>query len=133
VSARPEVLALALIRHPDGDRILVSRGGGFDRLLGGKVEHLELTHEAVRRELDEEIGLGVSVRTEPRQVLQMIFDYRGERHHQIGFVHDAVLDNPDDHDRDTFTRMDRDDSIAVWRSLSVPPPEPLYPDGLDLS
>jgi 8-oxo-dGTP pyrophosphatase MutT (NUDIX family) len=133
VPARPEVLALVLLRHPDGERILVSRGGGFDRLLGGKVEHGELTHEAAARELLEELDVVVAVVEEPRQVLQVRFVHHDRPFHQVHFVHDASFVDPTDYQRDLFERVDREGSHGVWRSLVSTQSEPLYPEGLDLS
>lgn len=127
---RPLVTTQALIRHPDGRRILVSEtpGAGFQRLFGGKVEHGELSHEALARELEEELGVTAEV-GDLLGVLQNRFVYEGAPGHEVVFVHDVRLADERLYDRQLFTRVDRDDSVGIWRSLVDPPLLPLYAEG----
>jgi 8-oxo-dGTP pyrophosphatase MutT (NUDIX family) len=130
VSDRPVVTAQGLVVHPDRRRLLVSESPGaeFQRLFGGKVEHGELSDEALRREFAEE--LGVDVRVGPlRGVLQNRFEYQGRPGHEIVLVHDVELTDPALYEVDRLRRIDRDDAAGVWRSLVDPPDLPLYASG----
>jgi 8-oxo-dGTP pyrophosphatase MutT (NUDIX family) len=130
VTDRPVVTVQALVRHPDGRHLLVSHpaNSDFQRLLGGKVEHGELSDEALRREFDEELGVDVLVGP-LRGVLQNRFEYQGQPGHEVVLVHDVELRDRSLYDREVLPRLDRDDASAIWRSLDDPPDIPLYPDG----
>jgi len=120
----------AVIRHPDGDRVLVSEtpGAGFQRLLGGKVEHGELSEEALARELREELGAEAEVGP-LLGVLQNRFTYHGRPGHEVVLVHEVRLVDASLYDREEIPRVDRTDNRALWRSLTDPPPVPLYAEG----
>jgi ADP-ribose pyrophosphatase YjhB (NUDIX family) len=126
------VIALAVIRHPDGDRILVHAPDeeDFHRLLGGHVELGEHSSDTIARELREELGIEVIV-GDLRQVIQNRFEWRGQAGHDVDFIHDARFADETLYDRDVFLRLDRP-TRAVWRSLSNPPPVRLVPEGLEL-
>lgn len=129
MAKRPVVSTQAIVRHPDGTRILVSErpDAGFQRLFGGKIEHGELSQEALARELREELGVGAV--GDLLGVLQNRFVYQGKPGHEVVLVHDVRLLDGELYDRDVVPRLDRDDNVGVWRSLAVPPPVPLYAEG----
>jgi 8-oxo-dGTP pyrophosphatase MutT (NUDIX family) len=130
VNERPVVTVQGLVIHTDRQRLLVSQspGAGFQRLFGGKVEHGELSDEALRREFGEE--LGIDVRVGPlRGVLQNRFEYQGRSGHEVVLIHDVELIDPSLYAFDAVPRIDREDARGVWRSLVDPPDLPLYASG----
>ncbi|MGI8588776.1 MAG: NUDIX hydrolase [Chloroflexia bacterium] len=108
----------------------------FYRPLGGGIEFGERGHEALARELIEEIG------AEIRDVrylctLENIFTYEGETGHEIVQVYEAGFRNSAFYEQDSFNGIEAlaDELIdfkAVWKPLSDfgPGHPPLYPDGL---
>jgi ADP-ribose pyrophosphatase YjhB (NUDIX family) len=121
-----------------GDRILVGfaadprTGGVYGRPLGGGIEFGERSHEALRREIREELGAEIR---DPRLlgVLENIFTLDGRDWHEIIFVFDAVLADESLYDRP---------SLAVNEAACIEPARwvplddfgdatlPLYPRGL---
>jgi ADP-ribose pyrophosphatase YjhB (NUDIX family) len=92
------VAALALIRR--GDEILVERGydsvkgEAFYRLLGGTIEFGELGADAVRRELHEELGVGVEA-GQRVATIENIFTWEGKDWHEIVLVYECTLGDSD--------------------------------------
>jgi 8-oxo-dGTP pyrophosphatase MutT (NUDIX family) len=127
---RPKVCVQGVVRHPDGTRILVTEtpGAGFQRLVGGKIEHGELSDAALAREFGEELGVEVEVGA-LLGVLQNRFEYLGEPCHEVVLVHEVRLVDVALYQRAVLPRVDRDDNRAVWRSLADPPDVPLYAEG----
>ena len=124
--AEPAVKALALIRHPDGDRILVGesdpdpRHAPFQRLLGGRIRFGETAAAAVERELLEELGL--EVRAGPFvAVLEVFFSYRGVPGHDVAIIHKAAFVDPVVYEREEFIGVEDPPHRARWRSISTPP------------
>lgn len=135
-SAVPDVKALALIRHPDDDRILVGtsdpdpRHPPFQRLLGGRIQFGERAATTVERELLEELGLKVHA-GEFVATLEVFFSYRGAPGHEIAIVYEAAFDEPAEYKRQEFVGIEDPPHHAVWRSISNPPPGVLLaPEGI---
>jgi ADP-ribose pyrophosphatase YjhB (NUDIX family) len=134
VNRRPRVIAICLFRRDD--RILVTEVPDEDRVrgyrpLGGGVEWGERTHEAVTREIREELGVELLA---PRliTVLENLFTHRGESGHEIVFVYDGTASDPALYDREPFVYLENDaPARARWMRLAeFGPSAPLYPDGL---
>lgn len=141
--AHPRIrpLVIALFRH-DG-RILVSEGYDavkqqvFYRPLGGAIEFGEYSGEALRREIDEELGLGI---TNLRYLftLENVFTYNGQPGHEIVLVYDADFSDPSVYTQPSLAGIEHDASDdpyfqAVWRSITffaADQAPPLYPAGL---
>lgn len=119
-------------------RILVLEG--FDsvkntfyyRPLGGGVEPGETSHDAVAREIQEEIGLKV---TDLRLlgVLENLFQLEGEPFHEVVFVHEGRFQDESANLRTEFTVTEDNGTRmrAVWRDpASFDQQHRLVPEGL---
>jgi 8-oxo-dGTP pyrophosphatase MutT (NUDIX family) len=128
-------IALAVIRR--GDELLVFQGHDsikdeeFFRPLGGGIEFGETAEQALRREIREELDVGLGL-VSFLGVLENIFEYEGSPGHEIAFVFDATVDD------DSFYRRDNpgvvlDDGTRVsWQPLTtfMTHQARLYPTGL---
>lgn len=136
----PRVLAICILRR--GDSILVAEGYDrvksetFYRPLGGKVEFGEYGHQALSRELREEIGAEI-VNIQFIGLVENIFLYEGRPGHEIVLVYEG------DFAEKTFLEKDVIDGLekfpegvtgikAVWKSLLYfkEGKAPLYPERL---
>lgn len=132
-------LALCVFRRDD--KIFVAEGYDahldqvFYRPIGGRIEFGESGHEAVIREVKEEINANV---TEVKYLgmLENIFEYEGESGHEIVLVYDGgfVDDNFND---DQFSVIGKDAGEVLyegrWMRLDAfraDDTPPLYPSGL---
>lgn len=128
------VKAMVVIRRPHDGALLVSEeanpsGELFHRPLGGHVEFGEYALDTVHRELQEEIGQGLTgVRL--AGVLENIFQWGGATQHEIVFIFTAAFADEaayqipeqaiaDDHGR----------ARVIWRMPEAASP-PLYPVGV---
>ena len=130
-------IAAAVIR--DGDRLLVwedhdpATGDVVCVPLAGGIEFGETGAEAVARELREEIGQAPSA---ARFVgfLEDIFDWNGQRRHELWLVYDVDLAGDDlSHAEEVVVHEDDGTSyVAHWRGLDElgGPARRLVPDGL---
>jgi ADP-ribose pyrophosphatase YjhB (NUDIX family) len=132
------IRAVALCAVMNGDRVLVrhhvdqQRQRVFFRPPGGTVEYGEHSLDAVRREVQEEIGADV---TGLRLLgcVENIFQYEGETGHEIVFIYRADFVDPTFYDRAAVDGQEADgqDFVAVWLPLAAFTPEqPLYPTAL---
>jgi 8-oxo-dGTP pyrophosphatase MutT (NUDIX family) len=130
-------LAIGIFRR--GDEILVFegtdpvKGETFYRPLGGAIEFGEYGHQALAREVREEIGLG----TEDVFYLghsENIFVYDGRPGHEIVLVYEGTLADDAVYEVDAFVGHEDDGTPfkIVWKSLEAfrRGEAPLYPDGL---
>jgi 8-oxo-dGTP pyrophosphatase MutT (NUDIX family) len=133
---KPRVVALAWIRRPGRNEILVSNsrdeviGVRFQRLFGGGVEFGERGEEALRRELREELGvrLGAARLT---GVVENLFVFEGYPGHEVMLVYETGFADESLYEKDTFAGIEEEPKIGVWRDLDHPDPDvPLYPPGL---
>ena len=133
------IRAVAICVFRQGDRILVARGTdpvtdeSFHRPLGGGVEFGEHSVDALRREMDEELGTTIE---SPRLlgILENVFEYAGRPRHEIVFVYDARLSNPSWYER---AELPVTESGHGWRAARWIPiaelssgQELLVPEGL---
>ena len=130
-------LAIGIFRR--GDEILVFegtdpvKGETFYRPLGGAIEFGEYGHQALAREVREEIGLGIDD-VYYLGLSENIFVYDGEMGHEIVLIYEGTLVDDAVYEIDAFTGHEDDGTPfkVVWRSLEAfrRGEAPLYPTGL---
>jgi len=113
---RPIALGLAI----KNNKVLVSEGYDkvkdqtFYRCLGGGIEFLEKSDEALKREFKEEIGADVTVK-DFLGLEENIFTFNGKNGHELIFVYN--VDVKDSDYKDEYTILDEVDSYAVWMDI----------------
>ena len=134
MSARGQVVkAMAVIRRPADGALLVSEHdepAPFHRPLGGHVEFGEHALDTVRRELQEEIGQGLTGVC-LLGVLENIFPWRGGTGHEIVFLYAAAFSDPAAYEIGEQGIRDEADgrTRVIWRPSGALSP-PLYPAGV---
>ena len=122
----------------NGEEILVckrndpTKGKCFYRPIGGEVDYGELGHEAVVREVREELGADV---TDVRflGMLENVLTYAG---HEILLMYDARFEDESFYERTSVEAYEEADDRhfeATWKSLDYFRSAgclPLYPNGL---
>lgn len=133
---KPRVVALAWIRRPGTNEILVSNsrdeviGVRFQRLFGGGVEFGERGEEALRRELREELGITLGV-ARLAGVVENLFVFEGYPGHEVMLVYETEFAEASLYAKASFEGIEEEPKVGVWRDLDHPDPEvPLYPPGL---
>jgi 8-oxo-dGTP pyrophosphatase MutT (NUDIX family) len=129
--------AVAVVRN--GDRVLVERGydpvGGtrFYRAIGGHIDFGERAARTVAREWSEEYGLTLAD-VRPLGVLENLFTYAGRPGHEVVFVFDARVVEPEVYLQEEFEGIDPEGRRheALWISLDelADGGVPLSPAGL---
>ena len=113
-SIRPIALGIA----KKGNKILV--GIGYDkvkkqtfyRALGGGIEFGETSKDAIKREIQEEILVDITV-NDLLGVIENIFTYQGKTGHEIVFLYSIEI--PEDTYKDEYEIDDEADEYnAVW-------------------
>ena len=114
---RPIALGLAI---KDG-KVLVSEGYDkvknqtFYRCLGGGIEFLEKSDQALKREFKEEIDADIVVK-DLLDVAENIFTYEGKDAHELIFIYNVDI-NDNDY-KEEYSIIDETDSIAKWIDIS---------------
>lgn len=133
---KPRVVALAWIRRPGTNEILVSNsrdeviGVRFQRLFGGGVDFGERGEEALRRELREELGVELGA-ARLAGVVENLFVFEGYPGHEVMLVFETELGDESLYAKETFEGIEDEPKIGVWRDLDQPDSDvPLYPPGL---
>ncbi|HXZ83634.1 MAG TPA: NUDIX domain-containing protein [Acidimicrobiales bacterium] len=133
---KPRVVALAVIRRPGTNEILVSNSRdevadmGFQRPFGGGVDFGERGEEALRRELREELGVALGT-VRLTGVVENLFVFEGSPGHEILLLYDSEFADSSLYARDVFTGIEARPKIGVWRDLDNSEDDvPLYPPGL---
>ena len=115
---RPIVLGIAR-RH---NKLLV--GEGFDkvknqtfyRCLGGGIEFLEKSSDALKREFKEEIGANIIIK-DYLGMAENIFTYQGKKAHELIFFYSIEI--PDKYYKNEYNILDEDDSCkAKWIDIN---------------
>lgn len=126
------VKAYGVLVHPDAERFLVVRYAQDDyvchRLPGGTVEFLELSSEALRREMREELGIEIEVPVPIGVLENMVAEVPAQHDVIFVFAHrltEAVFGD----EGGTFTD-DAGTMWAQWRRFDAVEPD-LFPAGLD--
>jgi ADP-ribose pyrophosphatase YjhB (NUDIX family) len=124
---------MAVIRRPRDSALLVSASAGpnpFHRPLGGHVEFGEYAIDTIHREFGEEIGQRLTgVRL--LGVLENIFQWQGERAHEVVFIFRAAFADPAAYEIERQPILDAPDGgdRVIWRPAAAADP-PLYPAGV---
>jgi 8-oxo-dGTP pyrophosphatase MutT (NUDIX family) len=133
---KPRVVALALIRRPGRNEILVSNsrdevvGVRFQRLFGGGVDFGERGEEALRREMREELGVELG---EARLVgvVENLFVFEQLPGHELQLIYETEFADPSLYGEDRLVGIEDEPKIGTWRDLDHPNPDtPLYPEDL---
>lgn len=124
VSAHDTVRAKAVAVIRSGDRVLVERGvdpatgDHFYRAIGGHIDFGERAAQTVVREWREEYGLTLA---DVRRlgVVENLFTYAGRPGHEVVFVFEGRVVEPDVYAREEFEGTDPDGRRhrALWLSL----------------
>ena len=115
---RPIALGLAI---RDG-KVLVSEGYDkvknqtFYRCLGGGIEFLEKSDEALKREFKEEIDADISVK-DFLGLTENIFTYEGKNAHEIIFTY--TVDIKDSDYKEEYTIIDSTNHKAKWIDINT--------------
>jgi ADP-ribose pyrophosphatase YjhB (NUDIX family) len=131
------VTAMVVLVDLDGTRHAVARlepsrenPEGYHRLVGGGVEFGETSHEAVVREVREELGATL-IAPCLLGVLENHFELDGDPGHEVVFVYSGRLDPPDTVPPQGGMFADNDQTMPVeWRPVDDASVRiPLYPNG----
>ena len=125
---RDETILVFESREPD------SRGRIFYRPLGGSIEFGEYGHEALARELREEIGAEITNARYLGLRENLFRAPNGERAHEIVLVYEAELADKALYEKDEMLVTEDNGAtfMAYWKPLDTfqRGAAPLYPDGL---
>ena len=115
---RPIVLGLAI----RDNKLLVSEGFDniknqtFYRCLGGGIEFLEKSTDALKREFQEEINIDIVIK-DFLGISENIFTYEGKNAHELVFYYNInILD--EDYKEEYFVTDDNGQSKAVWIDIN---------------
>ena len=134
-----QIRPIAICVFINSGRILVFEGQDpvksetFYRPLGGGIEFGESSETTVRRELKEEVNVGVD-HLRFLGVLENIFTFNGNSYHEIVMVFDGALVDSELYAQAEIhgKEANGDDIRALWKSLDEfeSGQSILYPDGL---
>jgi putative intracellular protease/amidase/8-oxo-dGTP pyrophosphatase MutT (NUDIX family) len=132
-------LALALLKNKKGQMLLHKaydslKKETFYRPLGGGIEFHESGKIAVEREIDEELGLKVTVH-KLVETFENIFQYEGKPGHEVVMLYETEFKDAKDYDRVEIDIVESGKVIskAVWRTVDEIRLEgaKLYPAGIE--
>lgn len=113
-------IVLGLVR--DGNKLLVSKGYDklkeqeFYRCLGGGIEFLEKSEDALKREFKEELNIDVEV-GRFLGIAENIFTYKGKNAHELVLFYDAYIYDKDYQEK--YTVIDDDlETEAMWIDIN---------------
>ena len=114
---RPIVLGIAI----KDNKLLVSEGFDkikkqtFYRCLGGGIEFLEKSSDALKREFKEEIGADITIK-DFLGISENIFTYQGKKAHELIVFYSIELSN-NDYKKEYHIIEEDDCGIAKWINI----------------
>ena len=111
---RPVVLGLAI----KNNKLLVSEGFDkiknetFYRCLGGGIEFLEKSEEALKREFLEEINISITVK-DFLGISENIFTYQGKKAHELILFYSIEISN-ENYQEEYIVTDDHGKTVAKW-------------------
>lgn len=114
---RPIALGLAI----KNGKVLVSEGYDkiknqtFYRCLGGGIEFLEKSDEALKREFKEEIGADI-ITKDLLDIAENIFTYEGKDAHELIFIYSVDIKDSDY--KEEYNIIDETNSVAKWIDIN---------------
>lgn len=125
------IRAAVIIEHEG--KILTHRNFNSDHyaLLGGRVEIGESSAETVKREVKEETGKEIEI-TGYITTIENFFELKGEKYHEIMFVHKAEFKNKDDQKiTETMKNIEGKDYLQYeWLDINKLENYPLKPEAI---
>lgn len=113
-------IVLGIVRK--GNKLLVSKGYDkskkqeFYRCLGGGIEFLERSEDALIREFKEELNINIKV-GKFLGICESIFNYKGKNAHELVLLYDAYIDDKDYQEKYKVID-DESESEAVWIEIN---------------
>ncbi|HPS41570.1 MAG TPA: NUDIX domain-containing protein [Anaerolineaceae bacterium] len=94
------------------------KGDDYYRPIGGSVNFGERTVDALRREVQEELGTTISITGEPL-IIENIFTCDGKAGHEIDYLFPAQFDSPEFYERRIFDLVEEGGERfdALWVSI----------------
>lgn len=113
-------IVLGIVRK--GNKLLVSKGYDkskkqeFYRCLGGGIEFLERSEDALIREFKEELNINIKV-GRFLGICESIFNYKGKNAHELVLLYDAYIDDKDYQEKYKVID-DESETEAVWIEIN---------------
>lgn len=113
-------IVLGIVRK--GNKLLVSKGYDkskkqeFYRCIGGGIEFLERSEDALIREFKEELNINIKV-GKFLGICENIFNYKGKNAHELVLLYDAYIDDKDYQEKYKVID-DESESEAVWIEIN---------------
>ncbi len=103
----------------NGNKILLQKckKDNYYSLIGGRVKYGETTFEALKREIEEELGIKISKRnTKLTNVSENFFNYEGKRFHELLFIY--KINSKQMNEIEEVKTLDKTDVINKWYDVS---------------
>lgn len=113
-------IVLGIVRK--GNKLLVSKGYDkskkqeFYRCLGGGIEFLERSEDALIREFKEELNINIKV-GKFLGICESIFNYKGKNAHELVLLYDAYIDDKDYQEKYKVID-DESETEVVWIEIN---------------
>ncbi|WP_232687541.1 NUDIX hydrolase [Halobacterium zhouii] len=112
-------VALGVVRRDEEVLVTECDDGTSFRPFAAKVGFGEYSRDALRREFDEQLTIGVDV-GDRLAVLERAFEYDGDPHHEIAFCYETQFVEQWPYELDAFElQRESGTSRAVWKPVSA--------------